>query len=363
MIPTLAVSDFINITNQALENIYPSVIIEGEVESFKINQGKFVFLNLKDEQSSIGCFMMKFALNVEIADGMTVRVRARPKLTTKGKFSLTIDNIRPIGEGSVKKSFDLLRTKLEAEGLFAPERKRSLPWWPRRVAIISSKQAAGYIDFMKIAESRIKGIDFLVCNTQVQGEAAPDLIVQAIEKCNNLLNPPEVITIVRGGGSADDLAAFNDERVVRAIAASQVPVLIGVGHEVDVTLADLAADVRTATPTHAAAVLLPSPDDIKQQVQRNVMRIRPVLYQLVASYRAKVEARREFAYAQILAKIRYQRARVDVLSRLVESLDPRAVLARGYAILRGDPLRIGEQLTIETDEHYITAKVISYEQK
>lgn len=361
--PVLNVSDFIAITNQALETIYPQVIVEGEVESFTVNQQKFVFFNLKDDQSSIGCFMMRFALHIPIEDGMRVRVRARAKLTQRGKFSLTIDAIRPVGEGSVKKSFELLRKKLAAEGLFDSERKRVLPWWPRRVAIISSEQAAGYADFMKIAQTRIKGVDFLLHQARVQGTEAPESLVRAIRHCNELPESPEVIVIVRGGGSADDLAAFNDERVVRAIAASRVPILTGVGHEVDTTLADLVADVRAATPTHAASLLLPQYEDVVQRITRPLALVRPRMAQSVAERQAYIAQQRHRAAWRCQSALATSKSELAALQRIIQSLDPRAVLERGYAILRGDPLQTDVPIMIETATHNITAKVISYDRK
>ena len=156
----LSVSDFIAATNQTLEYAYPSVDVEGEVASFKVNQGKYVFFDLKDDGGTVGCFMSLWQLRVPIEDGMKVVVTASPKLTPWGRFSLTVRTIRPSGEGSLKKSFELLKAKLEKEGLFAAERKRPLPSEPQKVAVISSTQAAGYADFMKIVNDRWGGVQF-----------------------------------------------------------------------------------------------------------------------------------------------------------------------------------------------------------
>src|ERR1700744_4751940 len=154
----LSVSDFIALTNQTLEYAYPLVTIEGEVSSFKVNQGKFVFFDLKDEGGSVGCFMMAFQLRLPIEDGMKVIVTASPKLTQWGKFSLTIRSIRPSGEGALKKSFDLLKEKLDKEGLFAPERKRTLPTVPRHIGVSTSTEAAGYADCFKMVNQRWGGL-------------------------------------------------------------------------------------------------------------------------------------------------------------------------------------------------------------
>ena len=240
-----------------------------------------------------------------------------------------------------------------------------MPWLPRKIAVISSKQAAGYIDFMKIADSRIKGVDFIICNAQVQGNDAPESIVNAIEKCNKMSNLPDVIAIVRGGGSADDLATFNDERVVRAIAASRVPVITGIGHEIDTTLADLVSDIRAATPTHAATILLPSLDDVRLKIRQSILRVKPTLHQIISDNKAHLHSRKLTARYHILNYIDLQKAKIAALGKIAKSLDPRNVLARGYAIMRmeNDILSNGAQINVETKDYFIKAKVIDYERK
>src|SRR5690606_9628284 len=152
---------------------------------FKINQGKYVFFDVKDTGCSVSCFMMVYQLRIPIEGGMKIIVSAVPKLTAWGKFSLTVRAIRPSGEGSIKKSFELLRAKLDAEGLFAIERKRPLPAIPRHVAVISSTQAAGYADFIKIIEDRWGGVKIEVAHVQVQGADAPDQMIRALRYFNS----------------------------------------------------------------------------------------------------------------------------------------------------------------------------------
>lgn len=360
--PVFNVGEFVSIFNQTLEFAYPSVIIEGEVEAFKVNQGKYVFFNLKDNNASIGCFMMVFSLRTPIEDGMRVVVRARPKLTQWGKFSLTIDAIRPSGEGSIKKSFELLKAKLEKEGLFAADRKRLLPSWPRRVAVVGSVQSAGYSDFMKIANQRMGGVEFIVHHTQVQGADAPAQLEQAVRRVNELDTLPEVLVIIRGGGSADDLSAFNDEMVVRAIAASRVPTLVGVGHEIDVTLSDLAADVRAATPSNAAQLLLPDKQELLVRVARTRGGLVAKMKQVIAEKERVTVSQMDEVAAAIQRQIAVREQSVASINRLLTSYDPAKVLARGYAIVRGSPA-IGAHITVETYHEYITAKVTNYEEK
>ncbi|QHN42558.1 exodeoxyribonuclease VII large subunit [Candidatus Mycosynbacter amalyticus] len=361
-LPAFSVSDFVASTNQTLEYAYPTVVVEGEVESFKVNQGKFVFFNLKDAGASIGCFMMVFALRVPLEDGMKVAVRARPKLTNFGKFSLTVDAIKPVGEGSIKKGFELLKAKLDAEGLFAPERKRLLPTIPRTVGIISSMQSAGYGDFMKIANERWGGVEFKVYHTLVQGLDAPEAMVRAIEYFNQLETPLDALVIIRGGGSTDDLSAFNDEQLVRSIAASRTPTLVGVGHEVDVTLSDLAADVRAATPSNAAQLLLPDKREVSTRVKSLASRLAPRMVQLILQRAEYVQGLRLEMYRKISSQLEQVEVRVGQHARLLESYNPAHVLARGYALVRGDA-KPGGMIEVESSTYTLTAEVKSYDKK
>lgn len=352
----LTVSDFIALTNQTLEYAYPSIAIEGEVASFKVNQGKFVFFDLKDAGGSVGCFMMLFQLRTPIEDGMKVVVMASPKLTPWGKFSLTVRTIRPSGEGSLRKSFELLRSKLDKEGLFDDDRKRLLPMLPQRIGVISSMQAAGYADFIKILDDRWGGLQVEVAQVQVQGDSAPDQMIKALQYFNAQSQPPEVLVVLRGGGSADDLAAFNDEALVRAIAASRVPTLVGVGHEVDTTLADMVADVRAATPSNAAQILVPDRHEVIRTARRQVQSLLPRVEQTLD--RQQQQIRTQLAGALSRIEQHHDTAVQHVLSqrRLLQELNPRSVLARGYALLRG-VVAPGAVITIEKSDSIITAQV------
>jgi exodeoxyribonuclease VII large subunit len=269
----LSVHDAVALINQTLEYAYPTIVVEGEVSSFKVNQQKYVFFDIKDERATLNCFMMVFQLRTPIEDGMRVRVVAQPKITQWGKFSLTVREVQPVGEGNLKRSFELLYAKLDKEGLFAAERKRSVPSLPGHIAVISSTQAAGYADFIKILNERWGGVEVTVAHTVVQGIEAPKQIIQALSYLNQLAELPDVIVIVRGGGSLDDLSAFNDEPLVRAIATSRVPVVTGIGHKVDTTLADLAADRRAATPSNAAMLVVPDRQDMVHRIDRDIMQI------------------------------------------------------------------------------------------
>lgn len=360
--PLFSVSDCIAVLNQTLEYAYPSVEVEGEVASFKVNQGKWVFFDLKDEAGSLGCFMSLFNLRVPIEDGMKVVVRATPKITAWGKFSLTIQSIRPSGEGSLKKSFELLKAKLDKEGLFAPERKRTLPEIPRHIAVISSVQAAGYADFVKILNERWGGLKVDVAHVQVQGTEAPEQIIRAIKYFNEQEILPEVLVIIRGGGSADDLAAFNDEPLVREIAASRIPTLVGVGHEVDVSLADMAADRRAATPSNAAQIIVPDAREFVGSLRFLVHRILSRMDGLIDDHSRQTRDTLYQAWLLLEARAELLQSQLVTQRQVLGAYDPRAVLARGYAIVRGEAA-VGSSITVEQHKRIITAEVTNVEKR
>jgi exodeoxyribonuclease VII large subunit len=366
----LGVSDLIALVNQTLEYAYPSVVVEGELSSFKVSKGKYVFFDLKDNSSVVSCFMMVYQLRIALEDGMKVRVVASPKLTAGGKFSLTVRQIAPVGEGNIKRSFELLRAKLEKEGLFDPSRKRHLPEIPERVGVITSVESAGYADFIKILNARWGGIDIIVADVLVQGNEASAQIADALGYFNQQAQPVDVVAMVRGGGSAEDLAAWNDEPLVRAIAASRIPTLVGVGHEVDTSLADLAADVRAATPSSAAQLLVPDRAALITQLHHQNRRM---LAQLT-SRREHIQQRTIQAVDKLLGRLEYalnsQRRHVRYARQTLRQMDPRVVLARGYAIVRDQSgglikgvMRPGDRIAIELQSSIINAGVIDAKPK
>ncbi len=362
MTPRFNVSDFLAIVNQSLEVAFGMVEVEGEVASFKVNHNKYVFFDLKDADGTVGCFMTVWQLRTPIEDGMRVVVRAVPKVTNWGKFSLTVQEIRLVGEGNLRRSHDLLRKKLSSEGLFDEARKRPLPDRPMRVAVISSTQAAGYADFMKIAGERWGGVKFTVANVVVQGEKAPDQIIRAMAYFEQLAELPEVIVLVRGGGSADDLSAFNDERLVRKIATCRVPVLTGIGHEVDESLVDLATDVRAATPSNAAEILFPD----KQEAVRTVRaQLRSAGLSVCRAIRERLVEVRDSQIGSLEAwrrRVDQALETVHTRQRLIDEYNPDTVLKRGYALIQGDKA-INNVVTITTYNEIMKARIETYEKR
>ena len=350
------VSDFIGVSNQVFEQTFASVLIEGEISSFKVNQKKFVFFDLKDEKSSLGCFMTLWQMRFPLEDGMKVVVKAQPKLTNWGKFSLTVQQITPKGEGSLKRSFELLKKKLTDEGLFNEDKKRRLPSQPGNIGVISSTQAAGYADFIKILDERWGGMKVRVAHTQVQGLAAPDQIVRALKYFNQTEDLPEVIVIIRGGGSADDLAAFNDEALVRAIASSRVPILTGIGHETDESLADLAADIAASTPSNAAQILVPDKKSEFKAINSRIIRSgQAILRDIQLKEQAELQKISQIKDL-ILQKITRQTEDLVSKVRMINSYNPEIVLKRGYAIINGE-IELGKIINIETRDNIISAEV------
>ena len=355
-----SVSDFIVTSNDIFEKSFPSVLIEGEISSFKVNHNKFVFFDLKDEDSVLGCFMTVWQMRFPLEDGMKVVVQAKPKLTNWGKFSLTIEKIIPKGEGSLKKSFEILKEKLTKEGLFDESRKREIPRNPQKIAVISSIQAAGYADFIKIINERWGGLEITVAHTQVQGISASDQIIRAIDFFNSQSELPDVITIIRGGGSADDLAVFNDEKLVRAIAASRVPVITGIGHEIDESLCDLAADFAASTPSNVAQFLTPNKFDEMRFLCSKILHTNDFILSKIDELKIENHQKIYKMKDLILNNIFEQQREIKAKKRILESYNPQNILSKGYALVSGK-LVAGEEIMIQTIYKKITAEVKNVE--
>ena len=356
-----SVSDFQAVCNQIMETAFSGVVVEGEVASFKINQGKYVFFDLKDEQSSVGCFMMKYALRFPLEDGMKVRVRAIPKLTNWGKFSLTVQAVMPVGEGDLKKSFELLKKKLGDEGLFAPEKKRPLPENIVKIGVISSTQAAGYADFCKILDERWGGLELQVAHTQVQGMTAADQIIKALNYLNER-GEVQVIAVIRGGGSADDLAVFNDEALVRAIAASKIPVITGIGHEVDESLCDLAADIVASTPSNAAQMLSRDRREVIMNIRSDIVRINNLFNTEVEKRISEVREEILRVGDELIVRITTLESEIASQRRILAQLNPEKILERGYALVKGE-VSVGNVVEITTSKQEIKAKITEIKER
>lgn len=351
----LSVSDFVAALNQTLEYAYPSVTIVGELANFRVSKNKWVYFDLKDDFASVKFFGTVYQLPGPLEDGLMVRVRGVPRLHNQFGFSINVQSMQPVGEGSLKKAAALLEAALRAEGLFDESRKRSFPYPPQCIGLVTSAESAAYHDFIKIVSARWSGLDIQLIDVQVQGEAAVGQVVRAIEHYNSHAEPVDVLVIIRGGGSADDLAAFSTEQVTRAVAASRIPTLVAIGHEVDVSLAELAADQRASTPSNAAEMLTPDKQDVMTQLASTRLTLASVLKGRVRDDKRQLTAKADVLQRVTSGIVRDARSALQGTTQLLTALSPQAALKRGYSIVMtqtgavvrsGAQLKTGDALTV-----------------
>ena len=345
--PVFGVSDFVALVNQAFDMAFPTAVITGELANFRVSKNRWVYFDLKDEFSSVKFFGTVYMLPGPLEDGMMLEVRGNPRLHNQFGFSVNVQTIRPVGEGAIRKAADLLQAKLTAEGLFAAERKRLLPFPPQRIGLITSGESAAYADFIKILDARWHGVEIELADVQVQGERAPAQLTAALQWFNEQAAPPDVLVMIRGGGSADDLQAFSTESVVRAVAASRIPTLVAIGHEIDVSLAELAADRRASTPSNAAELLVPDRREVALRLaaaREQMARAMDIRFEAAGRQLLELRADANQLVGQVVERQSYTLAG---RRQLLAALDPRLALIRGFAIVRGadgKALRRAEQL-------------------
>jgi exodeoxyribonuclease VII large subunit len=360
--PILSVSQLTLFLKELVEAAFPSVWVAGEISNFSRPQSGHCYLTLKDDQAQIKAVIWRTAagrLRFEPHDGLEVICRGHIDLyPPRGQYQLVIEEIQPRGIGALELALRKLREKLAAEGLFDPARKRPLPSFPRRIAFVTSPTGAAVRDFLQVLERRWRGASVLIIPARVQGDGAAAEIAAGIATANRLTDAEhavDVLVVGRGGGSLEDLWAFNEEVVVRAIAGSRLPVVSAVGHEIDVTLADLAADVRALTPSEAAERVVPAADEVQAALAVRQQRLNRALRRRAAEARRRLEQlavhrvfRRPFDrvlnYARELDSIasrinRGARQRLTsakslltALAAQLESLSPLAILGRGYSL-------------------------------
>jgi exodeoxyribonuclease VII large subunit len=350
----LSVKEFLGLVNETLKALseYEEFGVEGEVSGYRVSQGQWVSFDLKDDESVVNIFMPIWKQKVPIEDGMKIRVVGVARVYPKyGKFSISAEKIELVGEGALRKALALLHARLEKEGLFDPTRKRELERFPRKIALIASRESAAYGDFVRIVGERWPLLEIESYHVIVQGDKASPQIIQAFESAQKD-SSYDAIVLTRGGGSFEELMAFNDEALTRAIYASKIPTLVAIGHERDVSLAEEAADVRGSTPTDAARRLVPDHRDIEfeiastlQSIAGDVERrvgeksavIDGVLFSAsrwIDRYRLELERRTSTILDGIERLHETLKERVSSTVRLLRSLDPKAVLERGYALVR-----------------------------
>jgi exodeoxyribonuclease VII large subunit len=348
---------------QTLRNVW----LQGEVSNFTRAPSGHCYFTLKDQRAVLSCVMWRndaLRLSRLPQNGQQVLVHGYVSLyESQGRLQFYADLLELAGLGQLYQEFEALKARLADEGLFDAERKRSLPPWPARIGVITSPRAAALRDILRTLALRYPAVDVLLAPVLVQGVEAPGQIVAAVELLNQWsahVEPLDLIIIARGGGSIEELWAFNDERVARAVAGSAVPTISGVGHETDFTLADFAADLRAPTPTGAAAAAVPDRLELAGQVRSLRGRMALAMSRQVASRRqrlshsqqllarvsphAQITSRRQQVddlnlamQRQMRHRLALRRAELAGMQARLASLDPRAVLQRGYAIVYQQP--------------------------
>jgi len=339
----LTVSELTERIQGVLETEFVDVWVEGEVSNLKLATSGHVYFSLKDEQAQIRAVVWKTdarLLRFRPKDGMKVLARGAVRVyPPRGDYQLSVQVLEPLGKGSLQQAFEELKEKLEKEGLFDPARKRPLPRLPRRIGVVTSPTGAVLRDILRVLRSRYANLEVLVYPALVQGESAAAEIAQGIRVLNRL-EGLDVIVLARGGGSLEDLWAFNEEVVARAIAASRIPTISAVGHETDFTIADFVADLRAPTPSAAAERVVQAKEELAARILSLEERRDAALRLRLARVRARVEsaaAHRVFAAER--GRLRVQAQRVDELQRRAET-----GLVRGLERGRGNARRLRERL-------------------
>lgn len=342
--------------NQDLQDIW----IQGEVSNLSFPSSGHIYFTLKDENASLRCVIWKWTaqyLHIKPADGMAVDVHGKLGVYEKGgQYQFYVDAIRSQGEGRLFQEFLRLKDKLEAEGLFAEEKKKEIPAFPHLIGVVTSPTGAALQDILNTLRNRYPLAKVLLSPTLVQGENAPQSIVQAIHALQTAPEKPDVILIARGGGSLEDLWSFNDEQVVRAVAASPIPIISGVGHETDFTLVDFASDLRAPTPTGAAVLAVPNLRDLEFTMQEMGLRLQKAVERILEANQLNMnELKNTMQYLSPQKYIQQNSLRLDDLSKRLAlsiqsslalmrvnfekarvhmlAIDPLAVLERGYALV------------------------------
>ena len=352
-----------------LEDAFEALWVEGEISNFVHHSSGHMYFSLKDERAQLRSVFFRGdnrLLKFRPENGM--KVRARGSITVyerSGQYQILVRRLVPVGTGELELAFRQLVEKLEKEGLFDEDRKQPLPEWPGRVGVITSPTGAAIHDVIRVLGRRFP-VTLLLYPVRVQGEGAAEEIAAAVDRMNEL-GAADLLVVGRGGGSLEDLWAFNEEVVARAIARSRIPVLSAVGHEVDVTVADLVADARAATPSAAAEMLAPGRDEVDELLRHRRESLALRMEETLRFWRERVRRFRESrALARPEALLREEAQRVDELARRLETaignrrerwsekvaalaatlgaLDPHGVLDRGYCICR-----IGEKGAAVTD--------------
>ncbi len=372
----LTVTDLTRKIKQVLESGFVSVTVQGELSNVKRAASGHLYVTLKDEGAQIAAVVWRSrvaGLNFIPEDGMKVVATGRVTVyEPRGQYQLDIVALRPLGVGELQAAFEKLKQKLAAEGLFAPERKRPIPKFPSTIGIVTSESGAVLHDMLTVFRGRFPTITVILRPTKVQGVGAAADIAEGIADCNSL-GGIDLLIVGRGGGSLEDLWAFNEEIVARAIAASQIPVISAVGHEVDFTIADFVADLRAPTPTAAASMAVPDRGELLKRLEEQIETLRDVLGTILADSRTRIaHMLSSYAFNRPIDAVRQSGQRFDeavrslktgmdhrfaliqaaatALRQRIASLDPRLVLKRGYAMVSREGKYVSARAELHVDD-------------
>jgi len=337
------------------------VWVSGEISNLSRPASGHMYFTLKDAGASLRCVMWRTdagRLDFPLQDGTAVEAHGRIGVyEVGGQYQLYADQIRPVGEGALYQEFLRLKATLEAEGLFDPERKREIPIFPKRIGIVTSSTGAALRDMLTAIRRRLPLVEVILAPAPVQGEEAPPRLIEAIHALNHLKPLPDVILLARGGGSIEDLWAFNDERVVRAVASSNVPLICGVGHETDFTLCDFAADLRAPTPTAAAELATQTTlADLQEELKASGLQLTTFMAGILEGQGNALSSLRDgLRFFSPSRRIQSERQRMDDMAhrftvaqthrldleanqiegfgKRLDALNPLRVLERGYAVV------------------------------
>jgi len=316
------VRDLVAAVRTHIEREYGDIWVEGEVSNFRAQDSGHLYFTLKDERSQVRVVMFRSQarlLRFRPENGMQIVLRGRVTIyEDRGELQISAEYLEPKGAGALQIAFEQLKARLEAEGLFDPGRKKAIPALPRRIGLVTSPQAAALRDILNILQRRHHSANVLIYPAQVQGDAAP-LEVSAGIRYFNQAHDVDVIIVARGGGSAEDLAAFNHEGLARAVASSKIPVISAVGHETDFTIIDFVADRRAETPSAAAEMVIRSRQEVEEQTDGLRQRLaRALRYRLVIAKQALTELAQHGAFARIMDVINQRQQKLDDLTHRLE---------------------------------------------
>ena len=325
------VRDLVSTVRTHIEREYGDVWVEGEISNFRAHDSGHLYFTLKDQNAQIRAVMFRSSarlLRFRPDDGMQIVLRGRVTIyEDRGELQISAEYLEPKGAGALQVAFEQLKAKLEAEGLFDSSRKKAIPVLPSRIGIVSSPQAAALRDILNILRRRHRSANVLIFPAQVQGEAAA-LEVSAGVRYFNKARSVDVIIVARGGGSAEDLAAFNHEGLARAVASSEIPIISAVGHETDFTIIDFVADRRAETPSAAAELVIRSRQEVEEQAEGLQQRlVRAIRYRLLMGRQVLTELAQHGAFARMMDAINQRQQKLDDLQYRVDRAE-RQILER-----------------------------------